>query len=513
MNQPTRQVLFSLLVGCWLVLCASGVPAADADTGLALQIERLNHPLPEARRDAAIAIADYRESGTSAIDPLIRAMDDVNVEVRRAAVVALASVGAQSRSAVLKLVDAMADQDWVVRNQAAEAFETVDGTVAVDALRAQLRADSDVTRLAAAIAVDKLGGTAATTLPELLDMLRATDWKLRGAAARAIGSIGTQAGQAGVDGLATALRDRDWAVAEPVVEALSRIGAPAVPALIDALSDNAVPVRWGAARALGRIGADAHDAVGPLGTALADPVMQVRWASARALLAMGETAAPAADALAGALQDDAWVVRWSAARALGSSASGSSLSQSVDALAAALADRDSRVCEAAAFALETIGPLARAAIPALQQASRHAPDEGDECQVIDAGPAAEQILIDNGWTVRWASVRALGVVGRDDPRIMNTLMLAMQDEVWQVRGVATLALGQFNGRRYPDIVETIGNRTDDESVGVRRAALTALGNAGGSGARDIILAATDDTESAVRDAAIEALKLIDSQGE
>jgi HEAT repeat protein len=316
-----------------------------------------------------------------------------------------------------------------------------------------------------------------------------------------------------VDGLATALRDRDWAVAEPVVEALSRIGPPAVPALIDALSDNAVPVRWGAARALGRIGADAHVAVGPLATALADPVMQVRWASARALLAMGATAAPAADALAGALQDDAWVVRWSAARALGSSASGSSLSQSVDALAAGLVDRDSRVCEAAAFALETIGPSAHAAIPALQQASRHTPDEGDQCQVIDAGPAAEQVLIDNGWTVRWASVRALGVVGRDEPRIMNTLMEATQDEVWQVRGVATLALGQFNGRRYPAIVETIVNRIDDESVGVRRAALMALGNAGGTGARDIIVAATDDAESAIRDAASEALKLIDSQGE
>jgi HEAT repeat protein len=296
---------------------------------------------------------------------------------------------------------------------------------------------------------------------------------------------------------------------------LSRIGTAAVPVLVTALSDDAVPVRWGAARALGRIGPDAEDAVLPLGKALSDPIMQVRWASARSLLAMGPAAAAATDALAAALEDDAWVVRWAAARALGSTASGDSLGQSVSALAIALGDRDSRVCEAAAFALESIGTPAQFAIPALAQASRHGRDDqsSENCQVIDAGPAVEQVLIDNGWTVRWASVRALGVVGKGRPEIVEALAEATKDEVWQVRGVATLALGQFDGRRHPDALKLIIERVEDESSGVRRAALTALGSAGGDRARDLLLDATNDTDSAVRDAAKDALTVLEAQGD
>lgn len=483
---------------------AEEVEAADLD----LQIDRLRHPLAEARRDAALAIAAYGEQGDAAIGALLDALDDVDVDVRRAVIPALAAVGPNSADAAAGLARSLSDADWVVRRQAGAAFGTVDASQVLPDLRAQLRSTNVPTRIAAAVAVGKIGPGAADAMPELLDALKSADWKLRGTAARAIGAIGVAAGQPGIEALATALRDRDWGVAEPVVEALARMGEGAVPVLVAALSDDAVPVRWGAARALERIGPPARAAVPALGEALGDPVMQVRWAAARALLAFGPAAAPATGRLVNALGDDAWVVRWSAARALGTSAAGEYLDDAVTALSAALADRDSRVCEAAAFALEDIGPVARAALPALAAATTHGVDDdsADRCQVIDVGPAAEKVLIDSGWTVRWASVRALGVVGNGDPSIIKSLTTATQDEQWQVRGVATLALGQFDGRRYPAAIDAIVARVDDESSGVRKAAMNSLGSAGGPAARRVLRAALNDEDNVVRDAAADALK-------
>lgn len=57
--------------------------------------------------------------------------------------------------------------------------------------------------------------------------------------------------------------------------------------------------------------------------------------------------------------------------------------------------------------------------------------------MIDAaGEAAEQILLVTGWTVRWAAVRALGVVGPNNEAALGPLMQALGDDEWQVRGVA-----------------------------------------------------------------------------
>src|SRR5690606_28309794 len=175
-------------------------------------------------------------------------------------------------------------------------------------------------------------------------------------------------------------------------------------------------VRWGAARALGRLGTAAIPAVPALTKILKDPSVQARWAAAKSLWAIGPAAAAAVPALIESLGDQSWVVRWSAARALGAIGAGERLDPAVAALAGALRDPDSRGCEAAGFALEALGPAAAAALPALGRAATGdaVGDAGAEqaCAVIDVVPNAEAIMMQSGWTVRWAAVRALGVVGR-----------------------------------------------------------------------------------------------------
>jgi HEAT repeat protein len=129
------------------------------------------------------------------------------------------------------------------------------------------------------------------------------------------------------------------------------------------------------------------------------------------------------------------------------------------------------------------------------------------CQVIDVGPAAEELLMESGWTVRWASVRALGVVGLGQANVLAPLGVAMQDEQWQIRGIAALAVGQFGDQATPVAVAALAGVLGDEHPAVRKAATIALGEIGPT-ARTTLTAlrvATEDEDEAVRAAAVLAI--------
>jgi len=115
--------------------------------------------------------------------------------------------------------------------------------------------------------------------------------------------------------------------------------------------------------------------------------------------------------------------------------------------------------------------------------------------------------MESGWTVRWASVRALGVVGLGRISALPPLLQALQDEQWQVRGVAALAVGQFGIRATPAAVAAVADALQDEQAPVRKAATMALGEIGPP-ARTVITAlqaVTDDDDEAVREAAAVAI--------
>jgi HEAT repeat protein len=219
----------------------------------------------------------------------------------------------------------------------------------------------------------------------------------------------------------------------------------------------------------------------------------------------GDAATPA---LIDALRADSWVLRWSAARALGAIGSGnaSGARGGVGALAKALRDGDSRICEAAAFALEEIGTKAREAVSALGEAATTSSADSGVCRVIDTTANAQAVDLDNGWTVRWAAVRALGVVGAGNPDALPHLKAALKDEQWQVRGVAALALGRFKAEA-PTAVQALIAALKDEHPAVRRAATLALADMG-SAARDavpLLRAAARDADAAVSEGAKLAL--------
>jgi HEAT repeat protein len=118
--------------------------------------------------------------------------------------------------------------------------------------------------------------------------------------------------------------------------------------------------------------------------------------------------------------------------------------------------------------------------------------------------------METGWTVRWASVRALGVVGAGKQEALPPLTVAMRDEEWQVRGIATLAIGQFGDRTPAATVTAVAQNLQDEHAAVRNAAAVALGEIGPPARSELtgLRAAEADEDPAVRESAGRSIRKV-----
>src|SRR4051794_21047534 len=174
---------------------------------------------------------------------------------------------------------------------AAAGTPALAGDRAVEELIAGLE-KRDSGKLKAIAGVEAMGEKAAAAAPALVEMLAVNNEDVRLAAAIALGKIGSAA----VKPLDKAVRSGDPDVRFYAVWALAFVGPPAraaTPSVAAALSDTSAQVRRKAAYALGRIDADAKVVVPALVTALHDPDADVRQAAEGALPKMGKAAVPA----------------------------------------------------------------------------------------------------------------------------------------------------------------------------------------------------------------------------
>lgn len=218
----------------------------------------LSHESPDVREQAADRLGEMRPRPAEAVEPLVTALfDDDALRVRQAAARALRNMGEAASPAVPRLLQAMTDGSRDQRESAAAVLGsvTLGDPADVSALvRASIHDRELSVRLAARGALVRM----ARTSPEIFDDF-----------AEAAGSPGPVERRS------------------VLIDTLGRLGeaaAPAVPNLLIALREGTAEVREQAARALGRIGAPASDALLPLRRLAAwDRAQGVREAADRSI--------------------------------------------------------------------------------------------------------------------------------------------------------------------------------------------------------------------------------------
>jgi HEAT repeat protein len=191
-----------------------------------------------------------------------------------------------------------------------------------------------------------------------------------------------------------------------------------------------------------------------LSRSIADPRVELRLAALNVLEALEAQAEPAAGALVAALDDQNQFVRWQAARIL--KKIGKPVPKAVPGLARMLAsDVELDLRKQAVATLETYGPDARGAVPALIQAAR-AEDPAFLMTVFRAFSAIGKKAI-----------------GQNLPQVVKTLTGALGDSDARVRMTAAEILGSF-GRGARAAVGALREAQKDDDVKVRTAASEAL---------------------------------------
>jgi len=266
---------------------------------------------PRVRSAARDALSTLGRPLASLAPELVAALDDPEPRVRRNASSWLAQLDAPPAGAVTKLVDIVArDDDADVRDAAGDALKAYGPEGGANAALVEVLASaaSDAREKAAEV-LGAIGGAGDRELVALAkSSLRDEDLAVRLASRGALVKLART--QAGVMDELMALGQRadiDADVRAGCVDAVGRLSeaaAPVVPQLIGSLREGPEVVREAAARALGRVGADAAEAIPALKQAEAwDRSQDVRDAAGKAARHIRDVAVASGRGLAPALPD------------------------------------------------------------------------------------------------------------------------------------------------------------------------------------------------------------------
>jgi HEAT repeat protein len=301
------------------IAAAKAVAGIDPknETALPLLIEALKDKTSKVRKRAAESLGELGPGAKSAVSALVKAVKDSEPNVSWAAVDALGQIGPDAESAVPALIDALKEAN--TRSAAADSLGQIGPTAraAVSALEVVLKGDDVTARWPAAVALVRIGGAGTKpgvrfllkpagvagrsrndasqiltvpsvweALPEVIEAVREPD--LRDAAAEVAGNVSMYMKKDQVPaGVAKLLHDK--AVGVRCVTAWVLHSTRAVPIkdaigiLRETLKANDPWAQRQAARYLGKLGAEAKDAVPELTAALDDKDQDVRKAAAEAL--------------------------------------------------------------------------------------------------------------------------------------------------------------------------------------------------------------------------------------
>jgi HEAT repeat protein len=510
---------------------------------LAVLIDAMGDPSWRVRKDAVARIARWPDPDGAVPMLIATLVDDSNVGLRNAAVEALAAIGRPSvgplgtaleaggdhrkflidalgaigdRSAVNVLVRRLDDPDENVRAAAAEALGNLGGADAVSALRKRLSGADLLGRLAAIEALNRLG--AQVPVAELLPML--SQPILRRAVLEALGHSGDLAA---LPMLAEGIVDRTRGVREASAVALCALHAGqkdeglrsaiedavrarssvAMEGLIFAVSADAVGVRRAAVSVLGW--GRWPEALPRLVDALRDE--EIHDATRGAIVAYG---AAAVEPLSQLVREAGQELRSEIIGIFPRLGAEAGSPRVTALLTRALDDEDPAAAAAAARALGEVG--GKEALGALF----HALGRTDDVQVPQAASVAlgklgrrfydevRMLIGARGLETGVSGVflcRVLGMLGRAEDRPL--LLGALKTDTPALRRAAVEALGVLGPAS--ESREALSYALADEDAHVRASAAEALGSLGDPEAVLALVHATSDDVESVRIAATRAL--------
>jgi HEAT repeat protein len=514
---------------------AYGLGQCGGDAVLLLEAELAKEG--ETARRAMLAIGNAGPAAAPAVDALIKLLSSSNPQLRLAAADTLAQLGPAAEPAVEALIKLLNDQDSDVCQRAAFTLGALKlkPELAVPALIAALKKDPEnqiwwcsqalgefraAAQPAMPLFIELLSKSTtcqdaelvlvnigAAAVPAFISALANKDPDVRYYAVTGLGSIGAAAAEA-IPALLSALADPSAEVRWNAAQCLGAIGQQpemVVPALQALLGDKDADVRYCAALALGRYKNAALDAKADLVQLLADPDSTVRWGAAGAIIGLGPAATvDAEDELLSALQtateDPSTKGRIIAALILSGKDSeriaalviqalheeyiGTAVVESLGELGAngvqalirmlAVNDTSSRLYAAAKLA--ELGPEAKPALTALQEALAQ---EDGLCAVVLAhaviktGGTASVILptIARGLVgadpqARWYAAYAVEDAGISGPGIVDGLRYMLQVGSWDEQLVAAHAiqsLGPLAEAAVPELMNSFSRAVSSEN--------------------------------------------------
>jgi len=298
---------------------ALGEMGPSAEGAVPALVSALRHTNPHVRGQAALALGKLGPLAARAVPALARAAADEDGGVRTLVVEALGTAGRLTPEAARVVRGGLDDKDPRVRAAAVEALGrigVVDAALAVDVQRL-LDDPNDLVKAQAALALPRLSVSSPAAIEGLALRLSTDDsvW-VQGAAARALGEMGTAAIAAG-PALVRAARTAELSVRTEAMRALALVQPPeACEAFASGLADVDPDVRILASAGWRNAAAVPDEAVPRLVEALGDSEDKVRANAAYALARLAELPTEAVPLLVSLASDSAERVRLAAALSL-----------------------------------------------------------------------------------------------------------------------------------------------------------------------------------------------------
>ena len=369
-----------------LVLHEIGPDAKDAVPAICNVLHEANEPYQ--RQEAAMTLGMIGPGAASAVPDLIRLLDDPEIGVQHAAVFALGMIGPPAAPAAESIREHLDSDDpffWVAGAWAlAKIFpenENIKKTTARFLAQMITNPDHHVRRMAAQALLDLRPGEQ-ITLPALEAALASTDDGVVNDTLIAINGLGD-------DAVPVLIKALDYPAARAnVAELIQQLGptaASVTPALLRAYQDESdIETRTGLLFALAEVGPQGKEVIDLAIKGCDDNDEGIRYASFYILGQIGPEAMAATDALKSHLDDEdqyyAATAAWALARI--DEDDPEVVSKGVPLFVAALKSPKSFVRHEAADSLAELGPLAKSALPALQEAAKdHDPSVAEAARI------------------------------------------------------------------------------------------------------------------------------------